>query len=237
MGGSHLSTIIPSHKKEECPFCVVCCTEGRTTWRRRGASFSLSTIYLTDKNNSFRRAAETWLDEVRAATPNTSDILFMESKAKTETEMESAWHSVAQVARMHGRSVIRGQIFPHASKGDIKDGLEFAKSYQDDGTITRGEIVKLEKLPWTTDGLLILSGCNSGLVGARGWAPSGVFAESQRVKTTGQAGFAYFSENKDSYIEIDQSKTKSSIVYLWPYKRRRNSSWFGDGHKIEGVTF
>ena len=98
----------------------------------------------------------------------------------------------------------------------------------------RAEIESLAPLNWhPTQGYLILSGCNSGLGGARGWSPAEFFARSQKVRTTGQTGYAYFSTSRDSYDEIDDSST---TVYLWAFKRKRNG-FTGDGGRMEGVTF
>ena len=94
------------------------------------------------------------------------------------------------------------------------------------------EILALSKLNWAADGLLTLLGCNTGLAGKRGWTPASVFAKAQGVSTIGQAGYAYFSTSKTSYVKIGSGQS----IYLWAYNRGKNAA-FGAGARMAGVTF
>lgn len=93
-------------------------------------------------------------------------------------------------------------------------------------------------LPWAAGGRLILSGCNSGLTGTRGWAPAGEFAKRQGVVTVGMAGYGYFSTDAGKYVEI---KPTDTTIYLWAYKRGKNAgvmgNVFGGGERMAGVEF
>jgi hypothetical protein len=98
----------------------------------------------------------------------------------------------------------------------------------------RAEIDSLAPLNWDPQqGHLILSGCNSGLTANRRWAPAEILARSQRVRTTGQTGYAYFSTDPSRYVEINSNSTS---VYLWAFRRARNG-FMGDGSRMESVTF
>lgn len=127
-------------------------------------------------------------------------------------------------------------MFSHASKsqGGERNGLEFKKDSDQDGTVMRTELESLAPLDWDSQqGYLILSGCNSGLAGSRNWAPAEILARSQKVRTTGQSGYAYFSTNPKRYSEIDNNST---TVYLWAFRRGRNG-FMSDGSRMEVVTF
>jgi|GEM_PF-1588221 len=194
-------------------------------------------IYYRVKDHAFKRAAKTWEDETRLAFhfDDTKD-LFLSIEVGSESEFKAAWKRVHTESKGKFATVIQGQIFSHASKtGDSEqNGLEFKKDTSEDGTVMRNELEGLPPLDWDSkQGYLILSGCNSGLAGNRNWTPAERFAQTQKVRTTGQSGYAYFSSSRDSYVEINDA---SEVVYLWAYKRRRNG-WSGSGQKMEGVTF
>jgi len=194
-------------------------------------------LYYRVKDHAFKRAAETWEKETRQAFGfvDTQD-LFLSIEVFSESEFKAAWNRVQTESRARSAKIVQGQIFSHASKtGEgAQNGLEFKKDTSEDGTIKKNEIESLAPLDWDSNqGYLILSGCNSGLAGNRNWTPAEVFARTQKVRTLGQSGYAYFSSSRDSYVEIDAS---SDVVYLWAFKRRRNG-WSGSGQKMEGVTF
>lgn len=189
-------------------------------------------IYYEVPDNAFYRAAQTWEMEVLGGASQ-SDAPMMEEGVRTETDFKNAWARIREQARKTGMPVIQGHVFSHASKGDSADGLEFKGSDVDDGTLTQAEIMSLPALPWADDGLLTLAGCNSGLLGTRGWAPARVFAQTQKVTTIGQSGYAYFSTSKDRYVKITPG---SQTVYLWAYKRASNGM-LGWGGRMPGVSF
>lgn len=194
-------------------------------------------IYYRVKDGAFKRAAKTWERETRRAFAfaDTQDV-FLSIEVGSESEFKTAWALVHTESKGKFATVVQGQIFSHASKSGTgeQNGLEFKKDSSEDGTVLRNELQGLAVLDWEpTQGHLILSGCNSGLAGNRGWTPAEVFAKAQKVRTTGQRGFAYFSSDRDAYVEITDS---SEVVYLWAFKRRRNG-WAGSGEKMEGVLF
>ena len=84
-------------------------------------------------------------------------------------------------------------------------------------------------LSWSINSTLTLYGCNTGLTGSvRDFSIADVFHERQKTKIIAQRGYAYFSEQEDTY-------TKTSIdslsIFLWAYNRGQNSI-LGSGEKI-----
>ena len=187
-------------------------------------------IYYKEPDDAFRYAAETWRDAVKTQEGFSGGVdHFMEREVRTEGEFKAAWQEVNQTAVDGDYQVWVGHLLTHASKqDDNQDGLEF-----DPGTLTEGEIKALAKLPWSEYGYLVLSSCNSGLIGQRSWTPAGAFATGQGVPTVGQAGYGYFSTQWASYKEKSASDRKIS---LWAYKRGRNSM-LGDGSRMLGIVF
>jgi len=194
-------------------------------------------IYYRVKDNAFKRAADTWERETRRAFRFDNKVdLFLSIEVGSESEFKAAWKRIHSEAQGKFATVVQGQIFSHSSKSGSgeQNGLEFTKDTGEDGTVMRAEIESLAPLPWEpSQGYLILSGCNSGLTGSRKWAPAEIFARSQKVRTTGQTGYAYFSTSENSYVEISK---ESTTVDLWAFKRRRNG-WAGDDSRMDGVTF
>ena len=188
-------------------------------------------IYYQVDDNAFKRAAATWkksLETSEGYFPGAD--AFYEKEVSTEADFKQAWQEIADKAAKEKRVVWMGNCFTHASKQtDGNDGLEFRG-----GTLTKAEIASLPKLPWdSSSGCLILSSCNSGMLGSRSWAPAQAFASAQSVLALGQLGYAYFSTKFDKYVE---SKPDSDPLYLWAYKRGKNS-WFGNGCRLLGKVF
>ncbi|HEX5658678.1 MAG TPA: hypothetical protein VFX59_15860 [Polyangiales bacterium] len=187
----------------------------------------------TDADASFQRAAKTWIRETKTQFSFREGVdIFLEQSVTTEKQFKSAWNGIAQQASYNGMKVSVGQLLTHATKDATgQDGLEF-KPVAGDGTLTQTDIAGLAKMPWSSDGALILAGCNTGLTGdGRTWTPAGEFAKGQKVRTLGQAGYAYFSKVWSSYTT--QAKTDPNIA-LWAYKRGKNAT-VGDGSRLKGV--
>ncbi len=204
-------------------------------------------MYYRVPDNAFKRAAETWKRKVeqsssyrRVAQLKLGTIIMEE--VRTEADFKNAWSRIYKQLLPLCGVVVEGQLFTHATKQtDEKDGLEF-KPTGSDGTLTRGEIRSLPKLNWDDkNGLLVLRGCNTGLsgshlfglIGKRNWTPAREFAKSQKVKTIGQAGFSYFSQNENKHVEINQG---SKQVYLWAYECTKNVP-LGWGLRMDGIPF
>ena len=192
-------------------------------------------IYYYVDDHAFRRAAKTWKRCVKTEEVFQNGVdQFYEKEVRTESGFKAAWKEVANLTNRTNGVAWVGQLFTHASKGSDKDGLEFKPSEEDDGTLSQKEISTLEALPWDPDmGYLILSGCNTGKAGKRGWTPGEVFAKSQNVLTIGQNGYGYFSKNWPSYSRISGTDTN---IALWAYRRSANS-YFGNGGRVPGVVF
>jgi hypothetical protein len=182
---------------------------------------------------AFERAARTWRNNVRVQEGFRSDRdVFIEAAVTSEPDFKRAWSTIAMQAEANGMPVWAGNVLSHSSKGSSTDGLEFA-SVGGDGTITQSDVGSLAVLPWDPNGYLILSGCNTGLKGKRSWSPAKEFAVKQRVRTLGQAGYAYFSKVWSSYSETSPSDMRIS---LWAYSRGRNAA-LGGGGRMPGILY
>lgn len=192
-------------------------------------------IYYQVADHAFKYAAETWVRVVKKQEyyiANHDEFYIKE--VKSESEFKAAWNEVNAKALSRGGEVWAGNIFSHASKqDDSQDGLEFLSGVGNDGTLKKSEIDGLVKLPWSRFGYLILTGCNTGLVNERSWAPARAFAQRQGVPTLGQTGYAYFSTDWDTY---KQKSPADKHICLWAYKRGKNGM-FGDGKRMPGSVF
>ena len=189
------------------------------------------TMEYVDADRSFARAAETWRRIVpQAARFNPAQDEVLNWVVPTEGEFRRVWALVAEACRIRKAKPFFGAVFSHASKNGAANGLEFRPAPGDDGTLSHGEISGLEVLPWHEDGALVLTGCNSGATGTRGWSPAAAFATRQGVRTLGQTGYAYFSRRWTQYEEI---RSTDRDLCLWAFRRRRNGM-FGDGARMPG---
>ena len=189
-----------------------------------------------DDDDAFKRAATFWQKRLVLQGAASAHDPFILRGVTFERDFKLAWAHVAAAARTRGMEVGGGQIFSHASKqANGEDGLEFRGSPDTaDGQTLKGEeIDRLERLPWSKDGFLILSGCNTGLVEDRGWAPARRFAKAQGVTALGLPGYGYFSRTWDRYKE---TTAKDQEIYLWAYRRGRNSP-LGGGNRLPGLVF
>jgi hypothetical protein len=187
------------------------------------------TIYYTAVDHAFKRAALTWLKEIKGRHAFGGADLEVATEVGTEQAFVSAWNDVAAAARKAKASVYAGNLLTHASKQSGRgDGLEFKG-----GTLTHHEIVGLPRLPWSKRGFLILSGCNTGLILDRAWAPAHSFALSQGVPTVGQAGFSYFS---NVWRRYSVTTPADASIALWAYARGQNSL-FGSGNRTAGIVY
>lgn len=218
--------------------------ELRDALRARGPSVCYAkprlffAIYYDPPNDddAFKRAAKFWQKRLEKHGVAAAHDPFISWGVTYERQFKLAWKTIAGLAKTKGLQVGGGQIFSHASwQGDDSDGLEFKgpKKPSDGQTLKAEEIDQLEKLPWSDDGFLILSGCNSGVVAFRGWAPARRFAKAQGIHTVGLPGYGYFSKKWDTYVE---TTAKDQEIYLWAYRRRRNRL-LGDGGRQRGVVF
>jgi hypothetical protein len=186
-------------------------------------------IYYISADNAFKNAAQCWLRQVKArhvAGPNDTTI---ERQISSESDFVAAWELVNSTAKEKQLDVYAGNILTHASlQSENGTGLEFKG-----GTLEHLEIVSLKKLPWASNGFLILAGCNTALVKDRNWAPAHSFALKQGVPTVGQNGYAYFSKTWVKYSEKSETDTE---ICLWSYSRGKNN-WLGGGGRVSGIVF
>lgn len=185
-------------------------------------------IYYDVPDRAFERAART---TARGYEKTTVQVFI---KVKSKKDFLDAWESARKQASDTSTTDSGVWLLTHASKQtDAQDGLEFAGGAG--GTLTKDEIARLPKMPWTKGGgvRLHLCGCNTGLVGERGWCPAQVLAHSQGVAASGQTGYAYFSSDAETYKAITERDT---TVFLRAYKRGRNGLT-GDGRRMEEKVF
>ncbi len=198
-------------------------------------------IYYKTKDNAFKHAAFTWENHIKSREGfNTKQDAFLSFEVVSEAHFKSAWVQVYMRAMAEGRLVNAGNLITHASKQHSgADGLEFKhlRNEREDGTLDKSEIIGLAKLPWDKNSYLILSGCNTGVIGSRGWCPAEVFAMNQHVDTLGQSGYAYFSSIWNEYKE---RKPNASQTYLWAYHHGKNAELaglVGSGARIQATLF
>jgi hypothetical protein len=152
----------------------------------------------------------------------------------TKQDFINAWNGILNQANNNRTTVDSVAVYSHASKNDADlDGLEFANG-PGGATLTRSDILALPRLPWHQGGFMYLHGCNTGLVGTRGWCPAQAFKDGQGLRqANGEAGYAYFSKDSETYVEASPTDQE---LYLWAFRRRRNGP-LGDGGRIEPVMF
>jgi hypothetical protein len=186
-------------------------------------------IYYKSSDDAFKYAALCWLSQVKLRHSANGEDITIEREVSSESEFVTAWEAVGLTAKSRSAEVYAGNLLTHASKQTARgDGLEFKG-----GTLEHLEIVALAKLPWSSNGFLILSGCNTGLINDRRWAPAHSFALGQGVPTVGQDGYAYFSNRWSSYNE---KSAADSQICLWAYARGQNG-FLGGGGRVSGIVY
>lgn len=87
----------------------------------------------------------------------------------SEGDFKRAWSEIYRLSVNQKLLVWCGHVLTHASKQtDQNDGLEMKSDVGNDGTLQQFEIGRLEMLPWSPHGYLLLAGCNTGLSNDRG---------------------------------------------------------------------
>ena len=202
----------------------------------KAPTYYFSIYYQDDPAHSFERASNTWVSDTGSVAPSGEIISWLVEPFTTESDFKMAWSKIHSIVTQNKGIIGKGQVFSHASKepgSRGEEGIE-CRLLATDGTITKAEIEALPRLNWDTRGVLILAGCNTGLKGKRGWSPAESFANTQKVKTIGQAGFAFFSEDPSVHKTISASSAK---VYLWAFERRQNVKGWGSDKRMPGITY
>lgn len=169
---------------------------------------------------AFQRAAKTWCDEMLEDFPG-AKVRIRLARAHSVKDFLIEWAKIHAIADAGKTEILAGNLLTHADKFGTTPGLEFGRDGGDpDSTLDDVDIAKLPRLPWTKFGLLVLSGCGTGLP-MRGAKESMArrFAQTQRVNTVGQRGFASFSRRWGHYGETSASTEK---MYLWAYRGKKN---------------
>lgn len=181
---------------------------------------------------AFVDAARTWETETRSSSRfrQDHDILIL-ANVRTVDDFIRAWNHIDSEARRQNALVVEGSLFTHASyplpNPPPSTGLEFKPSPETSrNALTRDLINDLPVLPWDrTEGRLALLGCNTAemrdlfLVP---WSPAKVFADRQRVQTSGEVGWSSFSRSKAHLVRISR---EPGPVYLGAYYWTYNVPW------------
>lgn len=180
--------------------------------------------YEDRKTPAFRAAATTWLDGV---------VLEARMRPRTEVigaasviDFVMAWRRVQSLCEANGLAVWRMGVFGHGSHEGLREaGLEFGPvgvgGGGQDTTFGQFDIISLPTLPWTVDGLLMLTNCASG----RAIAPydeciADIFCRSQGVTTLGQRGWSSFSTTWEQHTKMNGHEAR---LALWSYESGSNT--------------
>jgi hypothetical protein len=164
---------------------------------------------------AFIDAARAWEAETRSSSRfrQDHDILIL-AYVRTVEDFIRAWNHIDSEARRQNALVVEGSLFTHASYSfNSSSGMEFSASPSPTRkTLTPNLINELPVLPWEHTGRLALLGCNTAeLRDVPPWSPAELFANRQRVQTSGEVGWSSFSRSKDHYIQITR---EPGPVYL-----------------------
>jgi hypothetical protein len=168
----------------------------------------------------FYMAAEAFNRQMKTRVPGIETRIFSFS---TEPEFADAWARI--VAWAAGRTVAVGGMFNHSDPEGIYS-VRRGTAAGHDGTITAADLAGLARLNWSSQGLLVLCGCQSGIVNpGTGVTLADRMAKQQGVTVLGQRGKATFSSKWESHRSHD---TDDENVCLWAYARGQNEGWSGD---------
>jgi len=186
----------------------------------------------TDKDEAFRRAAETWARK-REGLCKMVSVTYV-------YELIAAFRHLAYLTRTSKQTYNQGAMFAHSSPpkraNDTSRGVHMASfkpktlaelHYREDvltpqgldnDTLTPSLMNRLTCLPWSSDAKLYIYGCLSGT----GSVPiAKLFADHQHVTTIGQTGKAYFSKSPYVYEEIG---AQDKAIYLKAFYRPQNAA-------------
>ena len=94
-------------------------------------------LYYKTDDDAFKKAAQTWRDEIKKRY-NFSVAIdeFFEKQVTSEKSFKAAWDELYALAAGGHFEVLAGNLLTHASIGDNRnDGLEFSRSDNEDGTL------------------------------------------------------------------------------------------------------
>jgi hypothetical protein len=189
----------------------------------------------TVPDRAFVRAATTWENAIKSSSSYAPGDVFINEQVTTASDFVQKWADINQQATQQHLLIEQGAVFAHSSYSltwsalkifvshlrFITTGLELAPGPSDNGTVTQAMIDSLPILPWdASNGELFLYGCNTGVPRnpLQPWIPAQEFATSQKVKTSGEDGFSYFSQSPTDYIEITENAFSAEPVYLGSYE-------------------
>ena len=183
-------------------------TAGGATAAKDGRARVFFAIHATspadDDAAVWERAATRWWKRLLQRGAASARDRFILRAVTFERDFKLAWAHVAATARTQGLAVGGGRIFtgtPAPLHGP--SGLMFG-GVSDPGegrTLTGEDIERLEPLPWSKDGFLILSGSGTGQTGDRTWALARRFGMAQRVTALGLPVEGRFAEAESPGVE------------------------------------
>lgn len=193
------------------------------------------TVAYADSNGSFEKAASTWRD-------GQSPTEFVTHSFKTIADLDRVFRLLEHDGKRLGRAFSCGALFIHSSalNGDPNSqahGLHavpmrprtmaelrykeevLAPSGLDIDTAGASTLQRLRALGWASGATLQVVGCLSGGTPNNEQSVAQVLAQSQKVRTVGETGKAYFSTNPERYVPISASDTK---IYLRAFHIKMN---------------
>jgi len=200
----------------------------------RRASLGFTVAYA-DAEGSFARAAATW----QAEQPDTR---FISHRFKTIGDLVYIFKLLNQQAKDLNDCYCRGALFLHSSQPQQSEdgetgGIHAASfrpttlaegRYAEEVLRPQGLLVStahltllksLQPLRWARGATLNVVGCLSGGSPGSDESVAQVLAGSQKVRSVGETGKAYFSSEPDRYVAITQGVRK---VYLRAFHMKRN---------------
>ena len=167
--------------------------------------------YTGKGSQVFFRACQTWKNDVikeAVANDMSPDIKLI--TYTTGKDFIEKWRNLhRENAQIEGL-----EIFGHGSPTSL---------YASDSKVNVSGISSLQKLNWHPAASIGIHACQTGKQPNKGKSVAEAFSAGQCVRTCGQKGYSYFSENPDSYQPIDQSGTMSNQVYLDDFIRCSNA--------------
>lgn len=193
------------------------------------------TVAYADANGSFEKAARTW----RESQPH---ITFISHGFRTIADLDFVFRLLEHEGKSRSISFSCGALFLHSSSltedaNSPERGVHVAPlpprtlaelRYKEEvlapagldiNTASAAMVQKLRPLRWARGATLQVVGCLSGGTPEQPASVAQVLALSQKVRTTGETGKAYFSSDPARFVPI---KKTDNTIYLRAFHIKKN---------------